>query len=207
MSEEWTLGPLNILGIPYSVEFTDLPDPDDANCDRMIHRDPAVIRLQTSTTTVYAKRSLFGAVVREAVQILPVGRDFDWDQERAFAYTYFGVLRTNPQALAFCAGWTDGVPEVVEVAGTPWTIHLVDHCPGYDKNTFGLTVYRDQAIYLRQELNLPLMRAVLIHELGHAVADAAAPVLRDDELFMRAFHVTLSAVLRDNPDLCRQLFA
>lgn len=199
--------PFVLLGVPYRVEVVEMPDPYDVDCVRYIERPSGVIRLQAGATETFLKRMLFGAVSREAVQLLGDGRDIDLDAESAFAHTYYGVLRRNPQVLSFCAGQSDEVPDGAEVAGVDWTINLVDFCPGRSRGTFGYAVYREQTIYLLRDLNLPLMRQVLLHELGHAVAEVAAPVLVEDEAFLRAYHVTLFMALRDNKEWVRYLFA
>lgn len=199
-------GPLWILGIPYTVKFVSLPDPDNIRCDRMIDRDAGELRLVEGVPDASVHRSVFWLIIREAIQLLPSDKECDWRAEDAFANLYRGMLKTNPVVLAFCAGWSDEFPRSVNISGIEWSISPVDHCPGYDKSTFGLTTYLNQSIYVRGEMPAPVQRSILMHELGHAVADTGAAIFREDEAFLRAIQTTIGAVLRDNPDYTKALF-
>lgn len=199
--------PFVLLGVPYRVEVVVMPDPYDSECVRYIDRGAGVIRLQEGTSETFLKRMLFSAISREATQILDISRDFDYDLDHSFSGTYYGILRRNPDVLAFCAGWSDEVPDGVEVAGVDWTINLVDFCPGHDKDTFGMTVWKEQVIYLVGDLNLPLMRQVLLHELAHAAADVSAPSLMGNEAYIRAVHTAMYLAFRDNEEWIRYLFS
>lgn len=199
--------PFIVLGIPYRVEVVDRPDPYDVDCVRYIERARAVVRVRADVSDTYMKRLTFGVISRDAAQLLDPGRGFDYQMESAFSAAYYGMFKKNPKVLAFCVGWTDEIPRSVEVGGVSWPIKLVDFCPGGDKDTFGLALYLEQTIYLLSDLNLPLMRQVLIHELGHAVAEVSAPGIMEDEAYLRAFQISMYYALRDNEKWIRYLFA
>lgn len=197
-------GPVWILGLPFTFEFTDTPD-DDGEFVWRAYGDRGVFKVLTGMAEEYTRAATLACILHHIWDL--INDDSTAAHMPSFTRGLWGSFRCSPDALAYVAGWREDSPSVVSACGMQFGVNYVKRISGASKDVHGEVRYPDLSIEVRSGMEEYQTRYTVLHEWCHAVAHVAAPALADNELFIRAVSYTLMDVFRSNPEYMRLLFA
>lgn len=200
---------IRILGIPWTVVFTDSVDGDGPTSVVYANKDQSAIELLNTLESIRQKYHLFwGLLVAVQRAIVAPGAEPEVRDIDAFHAALWIGLRDN---WGEAAKWFPATgeplvePATLHLHGTPFQLERPKQVPGESRNYMGQSRAESRTIFVRQGMGLWQTSQTALHELMHAATQRFTP-LGCDERFIEAVSAVLAQVFFDNPEAVRWLF-
>lgn len=98
------------------------------------------------------------------------------------------------------------IPKTVKIGWRNYAIEQGEHRAG-DKggDLYGEILYEKRKIFLYDKMDADEKSVTLLHEIAHGILYNMGSVLRTDENFITAFSENLYQVIKDNPNLFKDI--
>ena len=98
------------------------------------------------------------------------------------------------------------IPEEVKIGWRNYVIEQDEHRAGDNGgDLYGEISYEKRKIFLYDKMDEDEKRVTLLHKIMHGILYNIGSVLRTDENFITAFTENLYQVMKDNPDMFKDI--